>query len=97
MAVDMVSDAEIGPVGAIRVSVLRFLRFLLWMTILVGPIAVGGSLGWWLTTEVGRDVELNALLRNQSASIDTAAPLVSRREIEAAGLSIEDTQVIVDR
>jgi len=97
VTVDTFDDAEFGSAGAWRDSVSRFLRLSAWTLIVLGPIVAGGSLGWWLTAEVGRDATVDALLRDQSAAVAAGVPLVSKNEIEAAGLSIEDTQAILNR
>lgn len=97
MTVDMISDAELGAGSARRESVLRVLRLLAWAIIVLGPILVGGSLGWWLTTGAEVSVDQDALRQSQAASLEAGAPLVSANEIAAMGLSLEDTRAILAR
>lgn len=85
------AHADTGFDDTLGQLIRRAASVLLVVTLLVGPIVAGGVLAWWLVHEPTAMIAETAAV---SVPGDRA-PLVSRAEIEAAGLSVSDASAIL--
>ncbi|MEQ8814584.1 MAG: hypothetical protein RLO51_27460 [Thalassobaculum sp.] len=85
--------------SAARVALRRTVVVLALAAVIVGPILIGGVVGWMTTREAGPILGEDGWLRTRSSIASTGAgfPLVSAGELEAAGLSLDEARKILRR
>lgn len=82
-----------------RAALRRTVVVLALAVVIVGPILLGGIVGWMATREQGPILGDDGWLRTRTsiASIGTGFGLVSASELEAAGLSLDEARKILRR
>lgn len=92
-------DGSTWESSALLLAVRRLTLLVVLMAVLAGPVAIGGALGWILTSEEGPVLGDDGWLRTRpTADLGTAGlPLASSAEIEATGLSMDEARKILRR
>ena len=82
-----------------RAALRRTVVLLALVVLIVGPILIGGMVGWMATREAGPVLGDDGWLRTRSSVASTGAgfPLVSASELQAAGLSVDEARTILRR
>lgn len=85
--------------SSLRAALRRTVWLVCFAVLIVGPVAVGGMVGWMSTREAGPVLGDDGWLRTKSsiASTGTGFPLISAGELEAAGLSIDEARKLLRR
>ncbi len=77
--------ADVGDARSTLISTWRsFVRSMVWGTVIVGPLIIGGLAGWIATSEERFSDMLNGAVG--ALPLDTPAPIVSEAELNAVGL-----------
>ncbi len=82
-----------------RAALRRIVLLLVFVTVVVGPFVVGGTVAWIVTREAGPVLGDDGWLRSRTslASNGSGYPLVSAGELSAAGLSVDDARKVLRR
>lgn len=85
--------------SAARSAVRRTIGLLVLVLVIVGPLMVGGALGWMATREPGPTLGNDGWLRTKpTVAVDRIGfPMVSTSELSAAGVSVDDASKILKR
>lgn len=85
--------------SSFRAALRRTAVMLALALLIIGPIVVGGMVGWMTTREAGPVLGDDGWLRTRPSTAGNGAgfPLVSASELEAAGLSIDEARKILRR
>ena len=92
-------DGYAWEASAFSIAVRRLLVLVAVIVLVAGPVAVGGALGWMLTSEDGPVLGDDGWLRLRPAVTTSKVgfPLASSAEIDAAGLSVDEARKILRR
>ena len=82
-----------------RIALRRTVVVVALIAVIVGPLLIGGVVGWMTTREEGPILGEDGWLRTRSsiARTGTGFPLVSSGELEAAGLTLDEARKILRR